>query len=296
MREAYHRGYRVFDFEDDNLTLPRERIMTLCHGIRDAFPSGQIRLLAMNGISYWALDRELMASMKEAGFRSLNLSLVSCDEPLLLEMGRPHHAAKFLQAVRDAFSLGLDLIGYQILGLPGDSVDSMAKTTAFLARLPLRIGASLFYLSPGSPIANSFPPRTEKDAFLARSTAMAIETDGFGREDLYTFFITARILNFLKTIPQASSKIPLTEALRRAKQSGGRSAVGAALLERLFREGTLSAWTRQGLRPLSRFRGELFLRVMDEIEAVCTLKGSSILLKGHRGRRGKSPVRTRPGA
>jgi radical SAM superfamily enzyme YgiQ (UPF0313 family) len=276
MRTAYLRGYRVFDFEDDNLTLDAEAMNCLCAEIVRTFPSGDLRLLAMNGISYWTLDRDLLGPMREAGFTHLNLSLVSCDERLLRRLNRPHDRERFVEVVEEGIRLGLEIVAYQILGIPGDTLDAMVNTMAFLARMPVRIGASIFYLTPGSPIAAGFPPSTEIDAFRARSTAMAIETQEFGRDDLYTLFITARIINFIKEISMDTSSARFSDALECAEKTGGRHAIGGALLRRLLLEKTLFAWTRRGPEPLPRFRSDLFFQVLDEAREIATLKNRVI--------------------
>ena len=97
-----------------------------------------------------------------------------------------------------AHRLGFEIVSYQILGLPYETVEDMIHTMAILAGLPVLIGVSIFYLSPGCPMTREFAPMTESDIFKSRSTAMAIETDHFCRDDLYTLFITARIINFIK--------------------------------------------------------------------------------------------------
>jgi uncharacterized Fe-S cluster-containing radical SAM superfamily enzyme len=79
MKLRYREGYRVFDFEDDNLTYYKDEMKELCRAIRREFPEGDIELVAMNGISYLSLDTEILRLMKEAGFTRLNLALVSSD-------------------------------------------------------------------------------------------------------------------------------------------------------------------------------------------------------------------------
>jgi len=51
----------------------------------------------------------------------------------------------------------------------------MAETMALLATLPVRIGASVFYLTPGAPMAPAPEDISGPDMVRARSTAMAAE-------------------------------------------------------------------------------------------------------------------------
>lgn len=278
IKRRYTEGYRVFDFEDDNLSFSRQDLKAILDALIAAFAPNDLRLVAMNGISYLSLDREILGLMKKAGFRSLNISLVSANADVLARLKRPHTLNKYLEVVNQAYDLGLDMVSYQILGIPYENLDDMIHTMALMASLPVLIGASIFYLTPGCPIAREFPDMTEADVFKARSTAMANETERFRRDDLYTLFVTARIINFLKGLCFGTEVLTLKEALRAARGKGLRENIGAELLERLLSENGLYAFTRQGLKPLNHFRTDLFFRVMEKTARLCTTRGQWITL------------------
>jgi hypothetical protein len=277
MKQRYAEGYRVFDFEDDNLTFLRAGFVRLLDLIRAEFDGKGIRLLAMNGISFMSLDRSLLEQMKGAGFTNLNLSLVSSDGSTLDRLNRPHRLGQFLKVVEDGHALGFDMVSYQILGLPFETLEAMVATMALLAALPVRIGASVFYLTPGSPMAPPPEKICEPDMFLARSTAMAVDGAHFDRDDVFTLFITARIINFLKDIPFQGRSAPLEEALARAESLGGRSRIGSDLVTRLMEEKRLYAATKEGLRPIERFKTDLFFQVLEKARAVRTRRGTAAI-------------------
>ena len=307
IQHRYREGYRVFDFEDDNLTFDRAEMKELCAQLIQRFPSGDLQLLAMNGVCYWRLDSGILKLMRKAGFTHLNLSLVSTNTALLKTVRRPNPLKKYREVVRTAAALGFKVVAYQILGLPGDTLSSMIKTLCFNARLPLLLGASPFYLIPHSPIAQNFPKPSEADIFKARLTAMATETKGFKREDLYTLLITTRILNFLKGIPPSASKLSLAQALAIAEKqdkphppfkdlkgdgtSPGnllsekkrcqdkRSAIGTEILRRLFKERKLYASTSKGLELLPRFRPELFFQFWGKLVTIQTQQDQTIQIR-----------------
>ncbi len=263
MKLRYREGYRVFDFEDDNLTYYKDEMKDLCRRIRREFPDGDVELVAMNGISYLSLDDELLRLMKEAGFTRLNLALVSSDTSVLETTKRPHTVAKFLEVVEAAHRLGFEITSYQILGLPFESRASMVQTLVFAARLPVLLGASPFYLTPGSPIQKQLGVTlSEADYVRARLTAMAWEGRDFTRDDVYTLLVTTRILNFLKS---GSSRPE-------------RRRLGLELLETLLRSGTLLAARGNERRPLTRFRAELFFEVWRKLEYVTNLDGDRVEL------------------
>ena len=267
MKIRYEQGYRVFDFEDDNLTFFQDEMKNLCLAIQKTFPPGQIRLVAMNGLSYLHLDDELLTLMRQAGFTDLNLALVSSDQSVLKSCHRPHTVEKFTQVVNKGFELGFHMVAYQILGLPQESLASMIKTLAFLTSQPVLIGPSLFYLAPGSKIAQKFAPLAEKDFFLARSTAMAIETQNFSREDLYSLFICTRIINFLKSI-SGKENIKLSQVLCMKQASNKRFDLGLTILNRLILEKALYAYNGQSFHRLPKFKWEIFKRVFSNLKFI----------------------------
>lgn len=282
MKVRYSEGYRVFDFEDDNLSFHLEDFKRLLQAVIKEFPQDEIRLTAMNGISYLNLDTEALTLMKRAGFTDLNISLVSVHPSTMEKLQRPYDLAKYQEVVFHAHRLGMAVVSYQILGLPSETVEEMVSTLAFMARLPVLIGPSVFYLTPGSPIAREFPHLEEKDFLKARSTAMAIETTHFSREDLYTLFLSTRILNFLKGIRTEKERMTLPEALALASVSSKRSQTGAELLDGLLRGKKLFAATPKGERHLTHFKPDLFFRVLKETRIIQTRQGVLIDLDyGH---------------
>jgi radical SAM superfamily enzyme YgiQ (UPF0313 family) len=276
IRRRHQEGYRVLDFEDDNLTFNKEHFKQILEGVIVEFPAGELRLMAMNGLSYQSLDGEILSLLKRVGFKSLNLSLVTSNPLVLSRLKRPHTLEKYLEVVDQAHALGFDIVSYQILGLPYETLDDMVSTMALMAALPVLIGASIFYLTPGCPIAMEFPNMTEADILRSRSTAMAIETDHFRRDDLYTLFITARIINFLKGFSLRGEKRPFQEALHKAAELGSRERLGAEILEKLVDERRLYAWTKKGFDLLPRFRADLFIKVWRRARFIRTLRGGFI--------------------
>jgi radical SAM superfamily enzyme YgiQ (UPF0313 family) len=276
IRRRYQEGYRVFDFEDDNLTFAQGEMKILCEKLSRYFLPGEIELLAMNGISYQSLDLELLVSMKEAGFTHLNLSLVSSNAAIRREAFRPQGMDRYLEVVNEAFRLGYRIISYQILGLPDETLDSMILTLCLNARLPVLLGASPFYLTPGTSIAEKFPEPTEADIYKSRLTAMAVETADFKRGELYTLFVATRVINFFKGLRFEEDQISLEEAIRTARKGGKRPALGADLFERIFAESRLYAATKEGYRILPRFKSGVFFDLWSRLDHIKTQEGKII--------------------
>jgi radical SAM superfamily enzyme YgiQ (UPF0313 family) len=269
----YRQGYRVIDFEDDNLTYYKSTFKELCRRLIERFPNREMQLVAMNGISYLSLDDELLELMFYAGFSHLNLALVSSDKTVRETTKRPHTLEAYLKVVHKAHALGFKIVSYQILGLPNESLESMIQTLAFNARLPVLLGASPFYRIPASPIARGCQ-LTQEDYVMARLTAMAVETDAFRREDIYTLFITTRIINFLKGLDLVSSAG--LEVLLDRSWPDARTRIGFELVKLLRETNRLYFWTTKGLRQNERFEPEVFFRVLSQAGEIGCQNGHRI--------------------
>ncbi len=279
MTARYREGIRVFDFEDDNLLWDLSRAKELFREILRTFPDGDLELSAMNGVLYFRLDREILELMKAAGFRQLNISLVTGDRTSRRATGRDPSLEKYLEVVGLARRLDFQIVSYQILGLPHETLEMMADTLLLNARLPVLLGVSPFYLAPGSGIAKGLGELTGEELFCSRLSAMGRETAAFGHEDIYTLFITARILNFLKGLPVENTEVSFAEALGLARSRDTRSQTGADLLERLLADKKLYASTKDGPKPVGRFREKLFFRVWDRLGAIGTQNSGTIRLE-----------------
>jgi hypothetical protein len=111
----------------------------------------------------------------------------------------------------------------------------------------------------------------------ARLTAMAIETDHFVRDDIYTLFVITRIINFLKGLELDCSTGMAT--LLRRPWSDPRTQIGMELLGRLWRDQRLFLWTRDGMIENCRFRSELFKRVLLQAGEIQCQNGARISLQ-----------------
>jgi radical SAM superfamily enzyme YgiQ (UPF0313 family) len=277
IHQRYKEGYRVFDFEDDNLTFNMEDMKKLCISLEKEFRGKALQFLAMNGISYLSLDQELLELMKKAGFTNLNISLVSSDPENLNTAKRPHTVEKYIEIIKDAFKLGFNIVSYQILGLPRESLDAMIETLSMNASLPVLCGASPFYLAPGSPLSKKILPNPgPDDLFRARLTAMGMNTKNYTRSDIYTLFIATRIINFLKSAEFEGEEIKLEDALIKLKEKDKRSKLGAKLLEILFRDRKLYASFTDGKKEVPLFNVSLFFRLMKKIPYITTLSGKTL--------------------
>lgn len=196
--QAY--GIEAFDIEDDNFTFDLKRAKGLMTQILKAFGEGRLELSAMNGISFASLDREVLSLMKRAGFRTLNLSFVSADLATKERMNRPQPITDFDPLLKGTEEVGLNVIAYAILGIPGQTIEEMNDTLIYLMGKRVLVGPSIYYPVPGTPLFQRckrlgiLPP----DSSQWRSSALPIETAEFSRLDMVTLLRLARAINFIK--------------------------------------------------------------------------------------------------
>jgi radical SAM superfamily enzyme YgiQ (UPF0313 family) len=197
-RERY--GIRVFDIEDDNFTFDQERAKRLLTLIIETFGEGSLELSAMNGVSFASLDKELLRIMKKAGFRTINLSLVSTGILTRERMKRPKGLIDFDRILEEAIPLGLNVIAYGIFGMPGQTIEEMVDTLIYLMGRRVLIGPSIYYPTPGTPLFERCKREKLLPSYPAqwRSSAFPIETPEFSRLDLVTLFRLTRGINFIK--------------------------------------------------------------------------------------------------
>ena len=196
-------GVRKFDFEDDNLTINRNRAKTLFREIINRFNKYNLQLSAMNGIMADSLDEQLVRLIKSAGFEWLNIPLVSGSVVVQHKINRSQSQKNFLNVVHWAQQYKFKVVAYIILGLPEDDTDQMLNDIIFLAGLPVLIGPSIFYPPPASETFNNCINNNYingKDFSLYRSTAIPVETEKFSRKDIITLFRIVRFINYAKNI------------------------------------------------------------------------------------------------
>jgi len=96
------------------------------------------------------------------------------------------------------------------------------------------------------------------------------------REDIYTLFISSRIINFLKGLDIPRS-VDLSE-LRNHQWREGRIAMGFDLLKELEMTGTLYFQTSRGRIPNKKFKSALFDHILREAKIITCQNGKQILV------------------
>ncbi|HOD37607.1 MAG TPA: radical SAM protein [Candidatus Marinimicrobia bacterium] len=248
MAEKIAQGFRSFDFEDDHLGGERDWFLALLKGIAERFTGLNLSLQAMNGITATNLDDEILTAMWRAGFRSLNLALVTPSEAHQRQVGRPFGTEQYLKVVECANKLGFFITTYLIIGLPGDRAEELLESILFLAPLPVLIGPALFYLVPGTASFQQFSRLglIPSSVLCYRSSFYPVDSKECSRVAAMTLFRICRILNFMREVIDNEKKphCPEIESDRifLEKDLNGRESrysLGLGLLKLLFERGIL---------------------------------------------------------
>jgi hypothetical protein len=115
-------------------------------------------------------------------------------------MKRPKGAIGFDRILKEAEQIGLNVIAYAIIGMPGQTIEEMVDTLIYLMGKRVLFGPSVYYPIPGTLLferckkENIIPPHLSQ----WRSSAIPIGTGGFSRIDIVTLLDLARVINFVK--------------------------------------------------------------------------------------------------
>ncbi len=131
-------------FTDENFTGNRDRAVAFCNQIIDKGMNRDINYICQSRV---AVDRESLASMRQANFTHITFGIESGNQEVLEKVHKGIRLEQSEQAVRWARELGMIIDGNFILGLPYDTKETIHETIRFACKLPLDY-ASFFLLVP----------------------------------------------------------------------------------------------------------------------------------------------------
>lgn len=129
LKEKYH--IKEVHFEDDNLTLDRKRMITICNEMIQK--ELQLSWTTPNGVSINHLDEELIVKMKQSGCYRLFIGVES-GSPRVLEkvIKKDLSLKKTEEIIRLLKKYDISVVGFFIMGLPGESKEDIKKTLRFI--------------------------------------------------------------------------------------------------------------------------------------------------------------------
>lgn len=162
--KTYH--IRELHFEDDNLTASKKRALAIFQGIVDR--KYHLSINSPSGLAIFAMDEELLDKMKEAGYYSVSFAIESGVPWVLKKLMHKHvDLVKAKRLVKYARNIGLKVKAFFILGMPGETKETMFKTVDFAKEL----GADWSLFFPATTL-----PGTEMDK-IVRANGWLVDPD-----------------------------------------------------------------------------------------------------------------------
>jgi radical SAM superfamily enzyme YgiQ (UPF0313 family) len=144
-------GVKEIHFEDDNLTFDRRHVTRICELIIER--GIKISWATPNGVRADKVDEELLRLMKRAGCYYIVFGVESGNQEILNSIHKAETLADIERAVNLAHKLGIMTQGFFILGLPGETEQTIRNSVGFAKKIPLdRAQFLIFDLLPGSSL------------------------------------------------------------------------------------------------------------------------------------------------
>jgi radical SAM superfamily enzyme YgiQ (UPF0313 family) len=132
----------------DLFTVNREHVVAICRAMIEE--NIEMSWMCNSRVDY--VDEEMLTLMGQAGCHMISWGIESGSEKVLKRARKGANPAKAEQALRWAKKAGIKNFGYFILGLPGETEETIKQTIAFSKTLPLNV--AIFHIAapyPGTP-------------------------------------------------------------------------------------------------------------------------------------------------
>jgi hopanoid biosynthesis associated radical SAM protein HpnJ len=163
--KTYWPEVKEFFFDDDTFNIQKARTIELCSKLK---PLG----LTWSCTSRVTTDFETLKAMKEAGCRLLIVGYESGDPQILKNIKKGATIERARQFTKDCHKLGLVIHGDFIMGLPGETHQTINNTIAFAKELDVEtIQVSVAHAYPGTELYDY----AVKNGFMVKDSQMVDE-------------------------------------------------------------------------------------------------------------------------
>ncbi len=148
IQQLYDLGVHHIHMYADLFTVNREQVVELCRLLIEKGP--KITWTCNSRVDY--VDEEMLTLMGKAGCNLISWGIESGNEMILKKAHKGYRMEQAYNALRWAHKAGIKNWGYFIIGLPGETVETIRETIEFSKKLPLDI--ALFHVAapyPGTP-------------------------------------------------------------------------------------------------------------------------------------------------
>ena len=137
---------------DDSANIRVKRLQEIAHLLIEN-KLNHVPWIFVNGIRANLASKELLGLLKEAGLHRTAFGVETGDEEILLSIDKKVDHDTIRQAFKNAKEVGLETIAFMIIGLPGETRETMQKTIDFAIELdPLIANFSMMTPYPGTKV------------------------------------------------------------------------------------------------------------------------------------------------
>lgn len=153
-------GVREIDIFDADFPAPRKRTEAICRGILDR----GLRVEWSCRACVDSLDRDLLRTMADAGCRKVYIGIETPSRERLRTMGKRLDTSRTREVVRDAKDAGIRPLGFFMLGVPGETRDSVRETIRYSLSLGLDYAQFMRTIAkPGTDLHDAVVRETGSD-------------------------------------------------------------------------------------------------------------------------------------
>jgi len=148
IKMLYDLGVRYIHMYADLFTANRDQVMGICKLIIES--GMKIGFTCNSRVDY--VDQEMLQMMAKAGCDVISWGIESANEDILKKARKGTTAERARQSLRYAKDAGIRNLGYFIIGLPGETYETIQETIDFSKQLPLDL--AIFHIAapyPGTP-------------------------------------------------------------------------------------------------------------------------------------------------
>lgn len=182
-------GVKEIAFYDDSFTLDQKRVFAIAETIIDK----GLKIAWTCETRVNLVDRELLQYMKEAGCYAVAYGIESASPDIIKVLQKDITLEQVNQAVRDSREAGLQVVGYFMLGSPGETPETVRQTIELAKELEVDFAQfSVTTPFPGTELYDIYMQGRKEDpawesfiyAGTDNPTTPVFESDNLSRDDL----------------------------------------------------------------------------------------------------------------
>lgn len=133
----YNKGYRQFNFDDDNFNQSRSRVHEICDLIEQRNLEG-ILLRCSNGLRADRLDRDVLLRMWKVGFRYLGIGADGGNDKVLKNLKKGERVEHIENAIKLATEIGFGVKLFFVVGTPGETWEDVMDSARLAQKYPIQ--------------------------------------------------------------------------------------------------------------------------------------------------------------